>query len=61
MFDLDSFIIAVYLVVCELYQKLFPNGGRERWFAPELTDEEALTIGIVGDFLGLETDKSIYQ
>lgn len=61
MFDLDSFIIAVYLLVCDLYRQLFPNGVRERGFTPELTDEEALTIGIVGEYLGLPTDKAIYR
>lgn len=61
MFDLDSFIIAVYLLTCDLYQQLFPKGVRERGFTPELTDEEALTLSIVGDFLGLGNDKNIYQ
>jgi hypothetical protein len=44
-----------------LYRQLFPNGVRERGFTPELTDEEALTIGIVGEYLGLSTDKAIYR
>jgi hypothetical protein len=61
MLDLDSFIVAVYLVVCDCYRQLFPHGIRERGFTPEWTDEEALTLGIGGDFLGLETDKSIYR
>jgi len=61
MFDLDSFIIAVYLIVCDCYQQLFPHGVRERGFTPELTDEEALTLGLVGDYLGLANDKAIYH
>jgi len=60
MFDLNLFIIVVYCQVTTLYRQRFPNGIRKRGFAPQLTDEEALTIGIVGEFLNLGTDKAIY-
>lgn len=60
MFDLDLFIIAVYCQVTEFYQRCYPHGVRERGFAPQLTEEEAITLGIVGEFLGLNTDKAIY-
>jgi len=61
MFDLDMFIIAVYCLVDDHYRQLFPNGVRQRGFEPELTDQEALTIEIVGEFLGLERDKAIFE
>ena len=34
---------------------------RKRGFSPKLTDEEILTLEIVGEFLGIETDKSIWE
>lgn len=60
MFDLDLWIVIVYYHVTLLYRHRFPHGVRERGFAPQLTDEEALTIAIVGEFLGFETDTAIY-
>jgi len=61
MFDLDTFIIAIYCLVDNYYHQLFPNGVRHRGFKPELTDPEALTIEIVGEFLSLERDKAIFE
>jgi hypothetical protein len=61
MFDLDTFIIAIYCLMDDYYHRLFPNGVRQRGFAPELTDPEALTIAIVGEFLSLEQDKAIFN
>jgi hypothetical protein len=61
MFDEGLFIIAVYCLIYETYHQLFPEGVRQRGFAPELSDAEALTIAIVGEFLGLERDKAIFE
>jgi len=61
MYDLDCFIIAVYCLTCKYYPLLFPQGIRQRGFDPKLSDEEALTIGIVGEYLGLGNDKAIYE
>lgn len=61
MFDEALFIIAVYCLIDEYYHRLFPQGVRQRGFAPQLTDVEALTIVIVGEFLGLERDKAIFE
>jgi len=61
MFDEASFIIAVYLLICQSYRELFPNGVRQRGIPPSLSDEEALTIAIVGEYLQLERDKAIYE
>lgn len=61
MFNEEMFIIAVYCLIDDTYQQLFPVGVRQRGFAPELTDAEALTLAIVGEFLGLERDKAIFE
>lgn len=61
MFDEALFIIAVYCVIDDAYQQLFPEGVRHRGFAPQLSDVEALTIVIVGEYLSLERDKAIFE
>lgn len=61
MLDEALFIIAVYCVVDDVYGRLFPNGVRHRGFAPQLSDVEALTIAIVGEYSGLERDKAIFE
>ncbi len=60
MFDEGMFIIAVYCVLDDTYRQLFPTGVRQRGFEPQLSDVEALTIAIVGEYLGLERDKAIF-
>lgn len=57
----DDFIITVYCVVCQHYQALkalYPvrRGG----FAPALSDEEVITMGICGEFFKCPTDKDIF-
>lgn len=61
MFDEAMFIIAVYCLIYDVYWDLYPQGVRHRGFAPQLTDEEALTIVIVGEYLGLGEDKAIFE
>jgi hypothetical protein len=61
MFTRDEFIIHVYCLVVQYFQQRFPTPLRHAGFAPALSDEEALTIELVGDFLGMETDKHIYR
>ena len=56
-----SLIIAVYCLIDDQYDRLFPNGVRQRGFKPELSDVEALTIVIVGEYLVLERDKAIFE
>jgi hypothetical protein len=59
--DRDDFIIAVYLVVCEHYQVIKKQYRLRRGgFAPDLTDEEAITIEICGEYFKLECDKDIF-
>ena len=60
MFNIDEFIIAVYLCVdahLELLLTLYPPRGRG--FAPGLRDSEVLTLAMVGEFLGHPDDSAI--
>ena len=59
--DLDEFIVAVYCLVDEAMGEIL--GGRRlrrRGPDPLLDDREVLTIEIVGEFLGMDTDKGIF-
>jgi hypothetical protein len=54
-------IVAVYDQVATYFPRCFPQGVRARGFAPQLTDEEVLTIGIVGEYLGLRHETEIFD
>ena len=57
--DLNTFITAVFCVVDDWLvaqnKKL-----RQRGPAPELSDSEVLTMEIVGEFLGIDSEKDLY-
>lgn len=60
--DPDEFIVAIYCLVDDLMEELL--GGerlRSRGPTPVLDDREVLTMEIVGEFLGLDTDKGIFE
>jgi len=62
--DLDTFIVATYCLIDELMDELLPKGERLRERGPArllLDDREILTIEIVGEFLGLDTDQGIFR
>ncbi len=56
--DLNTFIIAAF---CLVDDHLEGKRLRERGPLPKLSDAEVLTIEIIGEFLGIETDKGIYR
>ncbi len=56
--DLSTFIVAVF---CLVDDRLNGKRIRQRGPTPKLSDSEVLTIEIVGEFLGLDTDKGIYS
>jgi len=59
---IDEFIISVYCCVEDLFNRVQKNTKlRQRGFSPKFTDIEVLTIEIVGEFLGLENDKMIWE
>ena len=56
--DLSTFIVAVFF--CLIDDRIKGRRIRQRGPAPKLSDAEVLTIEIVGEFLGLDTDKGIH-
>lgn len=59
---LEDFIITVFCWVEEHLNALL--GGhrlRQRGFAPKLADSEVITMEVVGEFLGLDTDVGIWK
>jgi hypothetical protein len=56
--DLSTFIVAVFCLVDDCLKDREPL--RQRGPSPKLSDAEVLTIEIIGEFLGLDTDKGIY-
>ncbi len=60
--SIDDFIIAVFcLVADELQEMLKDTTLRQRGSAPKLDDSEVLTMEIVGEFLGEDRDKAIWE
>ena len=55
--DLSTFIISVF---CLIDDRLKGHRIRQRGPAPKLSDSEVLTIEVVGEFLGIDTDKDIH-
>ena len=55
--DLNTFIVSVF---CLLDDRLKGHRIRGRGPNPKLSDSEVITIEVVGEFLGIDTDKGIY-
>src|SRR5215218_2257046 len=55
-----DFIINVFCLIDDEYKKI-PKPLRKRGFAPSLSDSEVMTMEIVGEFLGIDTDKGIWS
>lgn len=59
--DRDSFIIAVFLLVCEQYDVISQQYRLRRGgFEPALKDEEIITMEICGEYFKFECDKDIF-
>lgn len=60
--SVEDFIINVFCFVASEIQKV-PGSSclRSRGFPPKLSDEEVITIEVVGEFLGLDADTSIWR
>lgn len=59
--DLDTFIVAIYCLVDDLFGQTIPQRSlRRRGPAPILDDREVLTIEIVGEFMGIDAEKAIF-
>lgn len=59
---MEDFIIAVYCCVDDLLQEIIQEyPPRKRGLASSLTDAEVITMEIVGEFQGIDTDKGIWE
>lgn len=59
--DLESFIVTVFCWIDDELQALTAaRPVRQRGPAPRLHDSEVLTMEVVGEYLGLDTDVAIY-
>ncbi len=63
--DLEEFIVTVFVLLDDLLQEGATEPGwrriRRRGPAPRLHDSEVLTMVVVGEFLGYDTDVAIYD
>ena len=59
---LEEFIITVYCCIDDQLKREFSaTHYRTHGFAPKLSDSEVLTMEIVGEFLGIDQDKHIWN
>lgn len=59
---LEDFIIAVFCCIESMLQEVIRSYPvRQRGFAPQLSDSEVLTMEIVGEFLGIDSEKHMWQ
>ena len=59
--DLETLIVAVFCLVDDFVRDLCHDHRlRQRGPAPALADREVLTVEIVGEFLGLDTDRGLH-
>lgn len=59
--SIEDFIIYVYCCVDDVYLEIIHEPLRHRGFQPKLTDSEVITMEIVGEFIGKDQDKGIWQ
>ena len=60
--SISDFIINVFCIIDdELEKVLFGKKLRQRGFHPKLTGSEVITMEIVGEFLGKDCDKTIWE
>jgi IS5 family transposase len=59
---MEDFIIAVYCLVDEMLKNLLDKQKlRQRGFKPNLSDSEIITMEVVAEFLGIDTDKGAWE
>ena len=62
MFSIDEFIIAVFCCVDDLLPVVTQGHPiRQKGFAPALSDSEVMTMEIVAEYQGIDTDQGIWQ
>jgi len=62
MFTMDEFIIAVFCCVDDLLEEITQGKPiRQKGFAPALADSEVITMEIVAEYQGIDTDQAIWR
>jgi Transposase DDE domain len=62
MFSIDEFIIAVFCCTDDLLREITQgNPIRSKGFAPGLSDSEVITMEIVAEYQGIDTDQGMWQ
>lgn len=60
--NLNDFIVNIFCKVDDFMKQNFPKRTlRQRGPSPQLAGSEVLMMEIAGEFLGLDTDKKIFQ
>ena len=60
--QLDELIITMFCQIDDVVKAQFPvRSLRHRGPLPHLSDSEVMTMEVVGEYLGLNTEKAIYQ
>lgn len=60
--SVEEFIIWVYCCVDDYYGRATAGQNlRSRGFSPALSDSEVMTMELVGEFLGIDADKNIWE
>ena len=60
--NLDDFIVNIFCQVDDFMKKHFQNRTlRKRGPLPQLADSEVVTMEIIGEYLGLQTDKKTFE
>ena len=60
--SMEDFIITVYCLIDELLKKQLENNKlRKRGFNPALTDSEMITMEVISEFIGVDTDKGAWE
>jgi hypothetical protein len=57
----EDFIITVYCCIADSYTGLVTSPLRSRGFETKLSDAEVITMEIVGEFMGIDTDKGLWR
>ncbi|MBF0301232.1 MAG: hypothetical protein HQK51_21165 [Oligoflexia bacterium] len=58
---IDDFIINIFCLIDDEYDVIIKNRLRISGPNPKLKDSEVITMEIVGEFLGMDTDTSIHS
>jgi hypothetical protein len=62
MFSIEEFIIAVFCCVDDWLKEITQERAiRAKGCAPALADSEVITMEVVAEYLGMDTDKAIWQ